>query len=778
VLLEGTAIVLVVLGVMFWFSLGLDWLYFFVQKEDLPYGVRAAVLIAAACLVACAGAVWLGARLFRTFRQKALAMVLERRFPELDDRLITAIEASEHPHEYSGLSEAMLARTVQEVGETTAHLQIGQVFDRRPLFRASLAALALAVSIVGFAVLFQDVFLTWFNRNLNPTLMASETWHRRTHLRVVVLAEPDERVIEFKNGVVKHPRGSDLTVMAEALPESVVPDQVQFRYRMQSGARGRAYFAQIGQTQFKHTLSGVLEDLDFYLIASDARRETYHVQVVDPPRIDEITLYKLYPAYMHRVEDSRSDGRYMEAVNGTQATLPAGTDFLMRARANKPLTAVRIQTDAFDLNLSPGAAQITLFQQGENTNRGGTFVIPEGAAWLASDGTEFTIPFVLALPGSPDIVDPDGRVHLPLRLPADSLFRMTLTDADDIRSVEPARLTINARADESPIVSTQLRGIGSSITRKARIPVVGTVVDDYGVADARFDYKVDEEEQFHPRPLVHEPGGKTEFALGTVDEKFERFEVLPLELKIGQKLTLGITASDADNLYGPHVTFGERYQFQVVSEEELLSQLYARELNLRHRFEQILEEVKATRDDLSLHRGRLQDAAAIRKLPAKEQELQEIRDKLESVGAGALGSADRALNNVGKNHNENQAIEQSFVEIREEMINNAVETTQSLERMDDRLLKPLRTINQVDFPDVDQTLGLVRLALIDKQDPLPRLDETLVGLERLIDRMETVLSEMRRLETFKELVELLKAIKNQQEDLRRKTKRQAIEGID
>src|SRR3569623_98927 len=163
VLLEGTAIVLVVLGVMFWFSLGLDWLYFLVQKEDLPYGVRAAVLIAAASLVACAGAVWLGARLFRTFRQKALAMVLERRFPELDDRLITAIEASEHPHEYSGLSEAMLARTVQEVGETTAHLLIGQVFDRRPLFRAALAALALAVSIVGFAVLFQDVFLTWFN---------------------------------------------------------------------------------------------------------------------------------------------------------------------------------------------------------------------------------------------------------------------------------------------------------------------------------------------------------------------------------------------------------------------------------------------------------------------------------------------------------------------------------------------------------------------------------------------------------------------------------------
>jgi hypothetical protein len=48
--------------------------------------------------------------------------------------------------------------------------------------------------------------------------------------------------------------------------------------------------------------------------------------------------------------------------------------------------------------------------------------------------------------------------------------------------------------------------------------------------------------------------------------------------------------------------------------------------------------------------------------------------------------------------------------------------------------------------------------------------------------MEAVLFEMRRLETFKEAVELLKAIKNQQEELKKRTeaerKRKLIEGLE
>lgn len=53
-------------------------------------------------------------------------------------------------------------------------------------------------------------------------------------------------------------------------------------------------------------------------------------------------------------------------------------------------------------------------------------------------------------------------------------------------------------------------------------------------------------------------------------------------------------AVDGDNLTGPHVASGTPYNFQVVSDDELLALVAAKELNIRRRFEQILDEVRNT----------------------------------------------------------------------------------------------------------------------------------------------------------------------------------------
>jgi len=190
----------------------------------------------------------------------------------------------------------------------------------------------------------------------------------------------------------------------------------------------------------------------------------------------------------------------------------------------------------------------------------------------------------------------------------------------------------------------------------------------------------------------------------------------------------------------------------------------------------------ATRDDLLQQRPRLEEVQRLLENPPTGDKAEEARQTLEATGIAVLASADRALNGVRKNHNETQAIEQSFGDIREELVNNAVDTPQSLERLDVKLIKPLHEINTVDYNDVDQTLGLYRLALEEKGASLARLDESLGHINRLIEHMQAVLYEMRRLETFKELVELLKAIKAQQDELRQQTeaerKRKLLEDLE
>src|SRR5579862_383196 len=71
VLLEGTALVLVVLFSAFWLTLGIDWVYFRLTGLELPVWFRESVGITALLLAAFGALFWIGLRLFRRFRARA-----------------------------------------------------------------------------------------------------------------------------------------------------------------------------------------------------------------------------------------------------------------------------------------------------------------------------------------------------------------------------------------------------------------------------------------------------------------------------------------------------------------------------------------------------------------------------------------------------------------------------------------------------------------------------------------------------------------------------------
>ena len=92
--IEGLAVLLIYLALWFWIGLALDYGFFKLfgvdWVQELPWGFRAGVLtiLVAGLLAVVALKVLL--RLGREFRDAALALVLERRFPKvLGDRLIT-----------------------------------------------------------------------------------------------------------------------------------------------------------------------------------------------------------------------------------------------------------------------------------------------------------------------------------------------------------------------------------------------------------------------------------------------------------------------------------------------------------------------------------------------------------------------------------------------------------------------------------------------------------------------------------------------------------------
>ncbi len=245
-----------------------------------------------------------------------------------------------------------------------------------------------------------------------------------------------------------------------------------------------------------------------------------------------------------------------------------------------------------------------------------------------------------------------------------------------------------------------------------------------------------------------------------------------------------VSAEDNDDLNGPHSSRSERYSFKVVTQEELLSLLYQKELNLRRRFERIITELKEIQQDLILHRTRVDDRAKLlAEQPAEAQKGtdEERQKRIKELESLVRSCADRSLHEIHQNANETAAVEESFRDIREEMVNNQVATRQMLERIDEGILNPLHDINSNGYPNVDELLGLFKFDLEKWNNPNQRIDETRERLGSLIEDLERILLEMLKLETFQEALETLKAIISLEDELKQKTdserKKQAIEKL-
>ena len=476
------------------------------------------------------------------------------------------------------------------------------------------------------------------------------------------------------------------------------------------------------------------------------------------------------------------------------------TDFLLNVTANKPLRAFRLEgeslgerfelefgrTAALDSAADGGSAAsqtgfVTLKSQDGKPQRKIAWPADALAAVWSEDRRSFSIPFAMPQAGVERLSEQisqaaeAGRLQLPLTFPPDAVVKIHLEDADGISSLEPGRFTINGIIDEPPRIETELKGIGTSITRMARIPIAGLITDDYGVAHARFDFKIDGEEDWQPRDFVQPPAQSKEYVLArSADELHERFDVLPLDLSIRQKLLLTVWADDSDNINGPHETRGQKYEFTIVPIEELLSILFAKELNLRKRFEQIIAEVKDTRKDLELHRDKIDQAQQLRDKEVRDKEATpKSADELQALQQAIAACAERSLYGLRKNATETAAVETAFRDIREELVNNAAETPQMLDRLDLKIIGPLARINEHDYLNIDGILGLFRLANEEGTDPSQPVDAAIEETGILIERLEQVLQEMQELEHFHKLLENLKQMITDQQGLidRTKTKR-------
>jgi hypothetical protein len=134
VTIEGTLSALIMIGLWFWLSLAIDFgVHYFLGIDLLQDAapVRYVLLVLVSAGVLAALVFFVFRRIFREFRAASLALVLEKRYPELlGDRLITAVELADLKKAAAlGYSTDMIKKTMKEAQERVNTVPVRTVFN-------------------------------------------------------------------------------------------------------------------------------------------------------------------------------------------------------------------------------------------------------------------------------------------------------------------------------------------------------------------------------------------------------------------------------------------------------------------------------------------------------------------------------------------------------------------------------------------------------------------------------------------------------------------------
>jgi hypothetical protein len=713
--LEGVAIAAAWLAAAFWGTLVIDWFF------EPPAAVRVAMLAVVGVVLVGIVWQWIVRRAIVRMTDSNMATVLERRFRQFDDSLLTAVTLSDPKTDNAEFNAAMLARTCREATAHIGAVRLSEVFNPQPLRRAAMAAGLLLSSVLLFAALTPANLGVWARRNL---AFSDVLWPRNTRLQVD----------GFPAGVRKVARGADLEIVARAdLAMPQVPQLVEVRYRTEGGARGRAVMDRRGAAraaverfqEYAYTFRSVLADVHFDVVGGDDRVRNLWIQVVDSPKISEMTLECTLPAYIGRSQAPLP-------VTGVMQ-VPMGTRITVHAAVNKDLLGVHVDTIIED-------------RQGPSNE-----VL---AGQIAADRRSFRYSMGPLL--------------------KDTTLLFTLTDSDSIQSRDPVRLALVPIADQPPRLAVQLDGIGTAVTPQARLPAVGRIADDYGIDHAWFEHAVDQQKpKTHAIAIPAE--GPTDISVAGA-----ALEIRDLGAAPGQKMLVCVKAADRCDLgKGPNVGTSERWLLDVVSPEQLRAMLEARELVLRQQCEQIVQEMTETRDLLArLPFDTPSKPATPKGVPPKAAE--DAADAGEAAGGGPADSPERrsslrllrvqgALANSRKTTQEVVGVADAVDDIRKQLINNRIDTEELKQRLQSGIADPLHTIAQQMFPELDRRLEKLQVVLADaKAGPLLR-DQAEQQADDIILAMRKVLDRMIALEDFNEAVELLRTIIQTQKQLRMET---------
>ena len=333
-------------------------------------------------------------------------------------------------------------------------------------------------------------------------------------------------------------------------------------------------------------------------------------------------------------------------------------------------------------------------------------------------------------------------------------------------------MVVSAVPDEAPQVAVRMRGISTAVTPQARIPLVGVLSDDHALADASARVVV-KDGATASLPVARLKAGVPVVEL--TDDAPEVVELEPLALAPGAALSVQLVARDGCTLGGgPNEGTSDAWSLDVVTPEALMAMLEAREILLRRRFESVVSDLALARERLA---AGLEGSAVVGNGAGEGGGVGEevgdgiapdvVGDEGEShlgdpVAEGWPLESGRLAESASRAAGETGEIARDFLAIRGELDNNRMLTAELEGRLVGQIASPLAAIAADDLPGL--ATAVRSAAATDRGAIIARADVVLA-------RMRTVLDKMMELESYNEVIELLRGVIRTQEEIRSETLR-------
>jgi hypothetical protein len=208
---------------------------------------------------------------------------------------------------------------------------------------------------------------------------------------------------------------------------------------------------------------------------------------------------------------------------------------------------------------------------------------------------------------------------------------------------------------------------------------------------------------------------------------------------------------------------------------QLLALLERRELELRQRFESVFAKMTDTRNLLG--RVDFNDAEVA---PAEDQS-DDATATPESAAERALARrrlrVAGALQNVTQSAHEVQGLAEAFDDVHDQLQNNRVDNPDLMARVTEHIAQPLHQLGERSMTQLESQLQLVNEQVADATAGPPALADSRRLADQVLVEMQQVLDHMLELESYNEVVGLLRDIIDDQKTLNDRTKRQQNERL-